>query len=139
MRHEALLPLPAPKMNDMFFRGACSCGWVSHTWGTPRDARRASKSHVKAKQNEVKRWEAAELQALVEEAEVRGHLPEHVLNAARLIWKDQFDVAAIGWERGTTVVVVFKWDSTAAVRYTLNADLTDVLKSEHVERRGRQS
>ena len=139
MNHEALLPLPAPKMNDMFYRGACSCGWVSPSWGTPRDARKASRSHVVGKHKEAKRKEAAERQALVDHAAAQGHTPEAVLAATKRLLADHFDLAAIGWEKGTTVVAVFKWDSTAAVRYTLNADLSDILTSDHIQKPGRQS
>lgn len=72
-------------------------------------------------------------------AAAQGHAPEAVLAAAKILLADHFDLAAIGWEKGTTVVAVFKWDSTAAVRFTLTADLSDVLTSDYVTRPRKQS
>lgn len=55
MNHEMLLPTPVVEDGEVFLQGACSCGWTSATCVTPRDARKASKSHVQSKQNEAKR------------------------------------------------------------------------------------
>lgn len=128
--HEARLPLPAPKMYDMMYRATCSCGWVGVRIGSAKDARKATKDHVK-------RMLANELQERIAEAEAQCHSPEEVMDAARALWRDQHDFAGVAWEKGTTVIVVFSWDSTVAIRYVLNADLTDVIHSERVSARGR--
>lgn len=127
--HEALLPVPVIKMGVTRYRGACSCGWVSKgAGGSPKDARHAARSHVDDKTN-------AKLAALTDAAESRGYTPEQVITAARAMHQDHYDFAAVAWEKGTTVLVVFAGENGGVtIRQTLNAELDGVISSEKVRR-----
>lgn len=128
--HEALLPIPVIKMGVTTprYRGACSCGWVGRGAGSPKDARHATRSHVDDKTN-------AKLTALTDTAESRGYTPEQVLTAARAMHQDHYDFAAVAWEKGTTVLVVFAGEGgSGTIRQTLNAELDGVISSEKVRR-----
>lgn len=58
--------------------------------------------------------------------------PSEVIEAAWNLNAESFDLAAVGWEHGTTVVLVYKWDSTAAVRQTLSYDLSRVVSTDAI-------
>lgn len=58
--------------------------------------------------------------------------PSEVIEAAWHLNAESFDLAAVGWECGTTVLLVYKWDSTTAVRQTLSDDLSRVVSADYI-------
>lgn len=128
--HEALLPLPALKFgaDEAFYRGACSCGWIQKGFGSAREARRATKAHVHDSSNNKNRKAIAEAEATCTAT------PEQVIEAAWQVLA-HYDLAAVAWERATTVIGVYSGSSTAAVRYILSGDLANIIQADRVSMR----
>jgi len=107
------------------FKGTCSCGWVSNGFGTEHQARKMSKDHVRASNDNARRQ-------IEQDAEAANVTPTQVIEAA---WPliHHYDLASVSWEHHTTVIAVFAGDGgSVAIRYTLTADLRAVAFSDRV-------
>jgi hypothetical protein len=114
--------VPTSRQIGSSWVGTCSCGnWESGgLYPTAQKAEKVARGHAKSM-----------LANLVKLAADQGHDPNSVIDAARCLCLHP-DLAAVAWERGTTVIVVYARDMTSVYRYTLKADLTDVLTSERI-------
>ena len=104
----------------------CSCGWAS-TAGQPSlsKARKTAQSHADSMNDR-----------LIEEAVMADVPPIQVIWAVARLNEDHPSVATTAWEHGTTAITIFTGDGgTTAIRYTMTADLTEIIRSERVSHR----
>lgn len=128
--HERLLPIPVLKMDasEPLYRGTCTCGWVQKGFGSPRDARRATKDHVHSANS-------SRFRKAIEEAGKTTATPEQVIAALIGLVGDHYDFKTAAWEEKSTGIVVFAGENgSVAIRYVLSADLSTIVCSGKVGR-----
>ena len=107
------------------FRGVCSCGWESQSFSeSEARALKTAKAHGEAKQTAI----------LKEAASDTAHDPARVIEAIRRLVA-RHDVKAVLWESGRVGVAVYCGDNgTAAIRYYLTADLSEITHTDRIGR-----